>query len=122
MKNLTAIFLILLFYSCGTVKSPYLNSGASDWMNNKVGSDRSPLHTLYLVGDAGEFDDVVSKQNYVLQAISSHLVNEDDRSSLVYLGDNIYPKGLPKKDDPTRVFSEEKLNIQLEAVQDFKGP
>ena len=40
---------------------------------------------------------------------------------LIFLGDNIYPKGLPAKEDPKRAEMEAKLIPQLDAMKSFPG-
>ncbi len=42
-------------------------------------------------------------------------------STAIFLGDNIYPNGLPKKGDDGREFAEHQLNIQAETVSNFEG-
>ena len=40
----------------------------------------------------------------------------------MFLGDNIYPKGMPAdKNDPTREEAEKKITLQLEIAKNFKG-
>lgn len=82
---------------------------------------REPIHTLYLIGDAGEVHDNITNQNYVLSTLSPILNKETESSTVVFLGDNIYPKGLPKKDKKSRTQAEININVQLEAVRDFEG-
>ena len=53
--------------------------------------------------------------------MNKKLKNASKQSTVLFLGDNIYPKGLPKKEDETRAFAEHQLNVQTDAVKDFKG-
>lgn len=121
MKFIYLLFVVFLIASCGTLKKPYYSSEAEGWEVRNSISEKELLHTLYLVGDAGDFDDLQSRQNYVLNALKKDLEKENSKSSLVFLGDNIYPAGLPKKKDVSREVSEAKINNQLEAARDFLG-
>ncbi|MBT8221267.1 MAG: metallophosphoesterase [Bacteroidia bacterium] len=120
-KNLLLLITVLILTACGTVKTPYYGDKALDWQNEQSTSGKSVIHTLYLLGDAGEVDNSATGQNYVLEAASKALELENKESTLVFLGDNIYPAGLPNKEDPSRKASEQKLNIQLDLAKSFEG-
>lgn len=117
----TLIVILILLSACGTLKSPYYDSTVQGWESRQSTSGKPVVHTLYLLGDAGEIDNEDNRQNYVLNAANIELQKENKESTLVFLGDNIYPSGLPNKEDPTRAISEEKLNIQIELARNFKG-
>lgn len=81
-------------------------------------SAQSQPHTIYLVGDAGEpFED----GNPVVKLIQSHLTKNQSSSSVIYLGDNIYPSGIPALEDPDRQRAEEVIKEQLRILDQFKG-
>lgn len=42
-------------------------------------------------------------------------------TSLLFLGDNLYPKGLPEKNNPDRALAEHRLDAQIDIVKNFKG-
>ncbi len=76
------------------------------------------LHTFYLLGDAGEPEHPVDLN---LNALRQKLNQANEQSTLILLGDNIYPKGLPPEAHPDRAFMEQKLLQQLAITDDFKG-
>ena len=43
------------------------------------------------------------------------------RTRTIFLGDNIYEKGMPSKNNANRAFAEFQLNTQSGAAKDFKG-
>ncbi|PKP15640.1 MAG: metallophosphoesterase, partial [Bacteroidetes bacterium HGW-Bacteroidetes-23] len=54
--------------------------------------------------------------------LESQVSTTDKNNTLLFLGDNIYPKGMPaEQNDPTRADAEEKLTLQLEIAKKFKG-
>ncbi len=76
-------------------------------------------HSFFLIGDAGLAAE--SGRDWAVVALKEQLKKAQSNSTVIYLGDNIYPKGLPKKDDESRAFAEAQLDAQIEAVNGFKG-
>ncbi len=79
--------------------------------------NQSPAHTVFLIGDAGEPD--LAGAN--LQTLSEQLRRAGQNSTLIFLGDNIYPKGLADKNHPDRQEQEQKLVSQLEVAAAHTG-
>ncbi len=78
-------------------------------------------HSLYLVGDAGRLDNLESKENYVVEGLITLLQKEANPTSVTFLGDNIYPAGLPKKKHKDRDLAEDILEAQMKVSQYFDG-
>lgn len=78
--------------------------------------DGSPIHSIFLIGDAGE-----PIENPVLDLLKSEIGKVGNRGTVVFLGDNIYPKGLPPEDHPLRAEAEVAINGQINAVKGFGG-
>lgn len=67
--------------------------------------------TLFLIGDAGAPD----RDEPVLAALTQQVrANPEGKSVIVYLGDNIYPRGLPEEGNPLRKMAEERINPQVD--------
>ena len=109
-----------LLAGCTSAKKAYYDSDVQAWSDVTLPS-QTPQYTLYLVGDAGEFDDANTQRNYVLESLAQVLEKETKDADVVYLGDNIYPHGLPRKKDADRAEMEAKINMQLAAVENFAG-
>ncbi len=77
-------------------------------------------HTFYLVGDAGNADAVNSKQ--ALLPLENKLEKASKNSTLMYLGDNVYPVGMSGDKDTEEYKTAEKiLENQLKITKNFKG-
>lgn len=70
--------------------------------------------SLYLIGDAGAPD---PGGDPVLQSLERDMRPRPYRRVVVFLGDNIYPRGLPAPGQPDRRESERRLSAQVEAVK-----
>jgi len=69
---------------------------------------------LYLVGDAG----APSPGDPVLKALAAQIAAGDPgRSVVAFLGDNIYPAGLPPEGAPGRKEAERRLDAQIDLVR-----
>lgn len=115
------LLALLLCFGCGTSKEAYYNDEAIDWNKRSTPTDRAIEHTLFLVGDAGEIDDPVTGENWVISAMRQQVEQAGSETSIVFLGDNIYPKGLPKKDDPLRAEAEQIISNQLDLAGASEG-
>jgi hypothetical protein len=73
------------------------------------------VQTLLLVGDAGE---PKKGGEPVLVALRREILRDPARTSVVFLGDNLYPAGLPPAGHPQRREMERRLDDQVDAVRD----
>ena len=69
--------------------------------------------SLYLIGDAGAPD---PQGEPVLQALSRELRASSTQRVVVFLGDNVYPRGLPSPGQPDRKEAERRLEAQVAVV------
>ncbi len=116
-KHFIAMIAFIWLTGCATYKTKYLESGQiADIENNKEVS-----HTFYLIGDAGLSP--VNGMNPVLKMFKNRLKTASSNSTAIFLGDNIYPAGMPdKKDDPAAYLeAKSHLDAQLHTLEDFKG-
>lgn len=72
---------------------------------------------IILIGDAGA--PCLDRNDPVLGMLARQLPSE--KGAIVFLGDNIYPRGLPPEKHALRKVSERRLRAQLDIVKDFKG-
>src|SRR5688572_29982222 len=75
------------------------------------------VQSIYLIGDAG----LPNPENIAYQELVSSKLDSSATNTFLFLGDNIYPSGLPDRDDPSRKVSEEILNAQINLVEQYHG-
>jgi len=77
-------------------------------------------HTVYLIGDAG--NSAPTEMSAGLKALKKEIGGASENSTLIFLGDNNYPGGIPPKaEKELRKAGINHLDRQLEAIEDYKG-
>lgn len=107
------LMVAFLIQSCATFK-PQFSSDAKQEIYPK---DKKVVHTFFLVGDAGNVFDAAN----IFNSLTENLNTASKNSTLLFLGDNIYPSGMPKKEDNNRTDAEKKLQNQIDLTTKFKG-
>ncbi|WP_299526763.1 metallophosphoesterase [uncultured Lutibacter sp.] len=112
---LTISFLVS---SCATYNAQYTND---NWKTeiDTLTDDSEIEHSFYFIGDAGNA--ALNKDLLHFNLLKEELVTASKKSTVLFLGDNIYEKGLPKKEDSERDLAEHRLNAQLKLVENYKG-
>jgi len=76
------------------------------------------VYEIILIGDSGNVKR--QQKDDLLELLKAHLPIEKE-SAVIFLGDNIYPKGMPSEDDILRKDAEQVLNRHYDALTGFKG-
>ena len=115
----TCLISLLLLQSCATKHEQYGKNIKNPIPISTIDTSKV-THTFYLVGDAGNLSKETTQKK--LGTLSNRLQKADKNTTLLFLGDNIYPKGLPSAESTNeRLVAESKLNSQLELSKKFKG-
>ena len=116
LKQFAVSLTILCVSACATYTPQY-----ADEKHNEAVFPNKPIDKIfYLVGDAGKSP--IGGMSEALTAFSEHLKTQRTKDNYtVFLGDNIYPVGLPEKNGEGRAEAENALNAQVKSVKDFKG-
>lgn len=119
MNKFLALLLGILILSCATNKVQYAKS-ESDWK----AEDEAPLndeieHAFYFIGDGGMSS--TERNDLYFKKFQEELSLADENTTVLFLGDNIYEKGMPKKDHPDRKSAEKILDAQIDLVRNFEG-
>lgn len=108
-------FLLLSFLfvtSCATYKKQ-ISKQYKNWNLDSPNISKNSFN-IYLIGDAGNN----SNSNKTLKNLQTELNKENENSSVLFLGDNIYPKGISKENKNNEV---QKLQTQLNILKNYKG-
>ncbi len=120
LKKLSFLFRILLItgllYSCATYN---VKKGKNLFEVKNSGALSENEFKIFLIGDAGNADEVQAQ--YTLNSLKNKLDSAEKNSMLIFLGDNIYPLGMPKETDKEYPLAKKKLENQLEITKNFKG-
>jgi hypothetical protein len=73
---------------------------------------------LILIGDAGE---LLGTKQPVVEWVKKHVDLNDEKNTVIYLGDNIYPLGLPMEGEPTYAEAKRILDEQINLVMGKKA-
>jgi len=80
-------------------------------------SDTTKLNLSYrilLIGDAG--NPSLDNQEPVFSALQKQLSLNPSKTTVVFLGDNIYPEGMPPIHSTERIEAEKRLNEQIKTI------
>ena len=82
----------------------------------EVGADASTDER----GDAGDAE--LGESTVGLELFRSYLKTENTKGTFaIFLGDNIYPIGMPPKSDAGRALAQHRLDAQVESLTEFEG-
>ena len=118
IKLIITLFIVIIASSCATYSPQYgknIENGAI-----AVTTDIPVSHRFVLVGDAGLASQQQTQQ--LLGAVGNKLKSSGKNTTLIFLGDNIYPHGMPaEKGTEARETAEKALTAQLELSKTFDG-
>ncbi len=105
-----AALILLLLMAC-TVQRPIADMAV-------LPAEITPDYTLILVGDAGH----AGQHPAVMELLAAQLdAAQPSRTGVLFLGDNVYPAGLPAEEGTEREAALRTLQQQLSAVDGFTG-
>ncbi len=114
-KIIIVFAIVLLLSACATYKAQYKD----DNLSKTFPKEKQIEHSFYLIGDGG--NSAIGTQTEALKDFKRELTNASKQSTALFLGDNIYPAGLPNKGEEQRAFAEHQLNVQTDAAKEFNG-
>ncbi|NOR28378.1 MAG: phosphoesterase [Lutibacter sp.] len=116
--KLSILLISTLFTNCATYNLQ-LAKEVENWNINNSAQNYEIEHTFYLIGDAGNANMNESLTHFSL--LKNELSSAKENTTILFLGDNIYEKGMPKKNHPERALAEHRLNAQIDLISNFKG-
>ncbi|MEW5797919.1 MAG: metallophosphoesterase [Bacteroidota bacterium] len=108
-------FTTLILSGC-SIQAPFIRPGSPERVP-AISSD-SLLYTILLIGDAGEPLPDGKETNFTI--LTRHAAENPRNTTIVFLGDNVYPKGLPDTLSSERKEMERRLDEQI-AIAERSG-
>ncbi|MXV53197.1 BamA/TamA family outer membrane protein [Pedobacter sp. HMF7647] len=132
-----ALLIISGLPSCVSRKVYYAKS-EKDWQKSNVPDSVKLDYSVFLIGDVGNPDDekqeptlkLLQQQIYYADSLSqadtsasrkSAANTSHEKDAVVFMGDNIYEKGMPDSNAADRKEKERRITEQLKVVKNFKG-
>ena len=115
-KAFVSIVLLLFLSACATHNAQF---AANNKTTKPFTNEKEIEHSFYLIGDAGNAP--IGTTTTALKAFKAALKKAPENSTAIFLGDNIYPNGFPKKEHKDIAFVKHQMRVQIAAVSDFKG-
>ena len=115
--NIVLTLLVSLFFSgCATYTTRY----KKDVDQGIFPSSKEIEKTFYLIGDAGDAE--LGESTVGLELFRSYLNTQKTKGTFaIFLGDNIYPIGMPPESDEGRALAQHRLDAQVDALKEFSG-
>jgi len=113
------IFTIFLsvFVLSGTAQKIYYAPGNENWKTDIPDNSNDLLYSVYLLGDIKY--PLPDSEN--LKLLKNQISKEGEQCAVVFLGDILYPLGLPDSADKSFPEAEENLKHILNTVEAFEG-
>lgn len=121
MSRLLSTLSLVLFIGAGCSNGAYfVASEDADWASTSRNLPDANLdYRVFLIGDTGGPDLDGPDETFV--KLRQHLLSQNDRSAIVFLGDNIYCCGLPDSGATGRAKAEQVLDAQLAIFDGYPG-
>jgi len=100
-------------------RQAYVAPAEAGWEARQPDPTAPLRHRLALVGDLGAV--ATDGSDPVLNLLQAWLREAGPESTVVVLGDNVYPTGLPAPEHAGRASAERRLNVQLDALRAYPG-
>ncbi|MFQ3296381.1 MAG: hypothetical protein ACI921_000353 [Polaribacter sp.] len=110
----TLIFLIL-FSACATLKMQV----AKDYKYLPRKDTSKIIHSFYLIGDAGNSN--LNEKDAALSYLEEEIKTAKKEATLIFLGDNVYQKGIPEKKSKNYKLAKHRLKVQTAIGKKFPG-
>jgi hypothetical protein len=100
-------------------KHPYYRRAERNWYTLPAPDLSEADYSVLLIGDMGM--PALESEDPILRLINQEMRLIEDRTTVLFLGDVVYPRGLPPEGHRLREISEKRLKVQLDLFPDFKG-
>jgi len=116
---LTAWLLLRYRQERGYRRRPYVAPIYRNWQLHQPDPATPLLHRVALLGDPGAV--ATERPDSILQLLAGWQQETGAAGTIIILGDNVYPTGLPAPEHLGRPAAEKRLDALLDALRTFPG-
>ena len=110
------IILIVVVSSCASYE-PFYSERVDNWKEQVPDESTKLSYSVFLLGDSRS----TYTNDTLLAVLDSKLSEAGENSAVIFLGDNVYPNGLPDSTDKSWDIAEKSLRAQLDILKDYDG-
>ena len=114
-KSFLYFICIVLLASCATYKAQFSNDKKTVSSTNSSEIE----HSFFLIGDAG--NSTMEENSPALKYLEKHIKRTSKNSTLLFLGDNVYETGIPKKKSKKYALAKRRIEAQTDVAKKFAG-
>ena len=114
-KSFLYFIAFVLLSSCATYNMQF----SDDVISKEVKNTSEIEHTFYLIGDAG--NSTMKENSPALKYLSKHIKKANKKSTLLFLGDNVYETGIPNKKSKKYPLAKRRIEAQTDVAKEFNG-
>ncbi|MCJ8166224.1 metallophosphoesterase [Pontibacter sp. E15-1] len=100
-------------------RKPFYKLADLGWQRHTPSEGAELVHSVAMLGDIGAI--ALDGSDPVMQLFEKWQQKAGSASTAVFLGDNLYPIGLPEEGHRLRDVAETRLNLLLEHIDSFQG-
>ncbi len=108
--------LLIIFTSCSGTR-PYYNTSVYGWEEDLLPDTAKVAYSVLLVGDTRR----LFTNEALIKLLEFHISSADKNSTLIFMGDNIEPKGLPDSDHRLWNTALKSILTQFRIIENYKG-
>lgn len=97
---------------------PYYKKTVANWQEKQLPVAK-PIYSVVLIGDTGAV--ATNGSDPILKLLESWVNQACENSRVIFLGDNVYPVGIPPEDHRHFQRSVERLQVQLDVFKNYAG-
>jgi hypothetical protein len=116
---ISLILIIKFFWSKAKVRKAYVNKVQKNWRVASKDNLKPTDHFVFLIGDTGA--PKLDGRDEVLSLLKQKMDEAGENSTVIFLGDIVYPVGLPEPGHKYYQLSEKRLLVQLDMLKDYPG-
>ena len=100
-------------------RKPFYKLADVGWQHYSPPAEAGLVHSVAMLGDVGAV--ALDGTDPVIRLLDKWKNEAGDAGTVLFLGDNLYPIGLPETGNRHRDAAEQRLDLLIDTVRDFKG-